>query len=339
MYFFATSWHIRVSDSSRKIFLDPLSQWIDFRVEEIDENFDKRTPVDFPDGPLVFWQTPPPQSWLASAPDRIIWVPMADDLPDEESGFWERLPKSLRVVALSDVVQARAKRHQLPCFFSRFHLNPEDYVQADWSAGRVAYYWNRRDLVTITFLRRFCRELRIDRLLFRPDLDPGVDPSYAFQLPSRIGSTIVDKVEWMESPDAYAERTASANIVIAPRGGEGVGIVLLEALARGACTIAYDAPTMDEYIENGRNGLLLRRFSKPSIASLALRAGVWASGALRLARNTASLRYHHISGLQDWRMLSNLDLQRLGEQARQDHFAGALAWNFSLPSLVSFLSS
>jgi glycosyltransferase involved in cell wall biosynthesis len=203
----------------------------------------------------------------------------------------------------------------------------------------VAYYWNRRGLVSSWFISRFCRELQIDRLLYRPDIDPGVKASYAYQLPSWIGSTKVEIIGWMENSDQYAERIASANIVFAPRPSEGVGMVMLEALARGACTIGYNAATMNEYIQSGRNGLLLTWCAKPSFSTFALRAGVKASELLRIDRTALGLKRQAISFHQDWHALSKIDLQRLGDQARRDHFMGSLTWNDSLPSLVSFLIS
>ncbi len=101
---FTNSWHVHVSDSLQKIFLDPLSHWVDFQIEEINENFSKKKPSDYPVGPLIFWMDQPPQSWLEHSANRIIWIPMADALPEKNSGHWEQLPKALRIFALSDDV-------------------------------------------------------------------------------------------------------------------------------------------------------------------------------------------------------------------------------------------
>lgn len=55
---------------------------------------------------------------------------------------------------------------------------------------------------------------------------------------------------------AYLERVAKCGIVVAPRRKEGIGMAFLEAMAMGKCVVAYDDATMNEYIENGENGIL-----------------------------------------------------------------------------------
>jgi glycosyltransferase involved in cell wall biosynthesis len=53
-----------------------------------------------------------------------------------------------------------------------------------------------------------------------------------------------------------------AGIYIAPRKLEGIGISFLETMVMGKAVIAQDAPTMNEYIENGINVYLVD-FNKP----------------------------------------------------------------------------
>jgi glycosyltransferase involved in cell wall biosynthesis len=45
-------------------------------------------------------------------------------------------------------------------------------------------------------------------------------------------------------------------IYIAPRELEGIGMSFLEAMAIGKAVIAVNNPTMNEYIEHGKNGYL-----------------------------------------------------------------------------------
>ena len=54
----------------------------------------------------------------------------------------------------------------------------------------------------------------------------------------------------------YFERISKCGIVIAPRRKEGIGMAFLEAMAMGKCVVAHNDATMNEYIKNGKNGIL-----------------------------------------------------------------------------------
>ena len=62
--------------------------------------------------------------------------------------------------------------------------------------------------------------------------------------------------EGYKDHESYLEALSSANVFIAPRKKEGIGMTLLEAMALGQCPLVYDAPTMNEYITDNVNGLL-----------------------------------------------------------------------------------
>ena len=47
------------------------------------------------------------------------------------------------------------------------------------------------------------------------------------------------------------------NIFIAPRYFEGIGWSFIEAMTKGMAVVAFNQPTMNEYIKNGVNGYLI----------------------------------------------------------------------------------
>jgi hypothetical protein len=111
--------------------------------------------------------------------------------------------------------------------------------------------------------------------------------------------------------------------VVAPRIIEGVGLVQLEAMARGACVIAFDAPTMNEYIRSRDNGILMR---DPLWARLVFNRR-WTR------RGPFALSHHH-----PWMRFASLDPRRLGARARADHATGRQAWLDSLPRFREFVA-
>lgn len=64
---------------------------------------------------------------------------------------------------------------------------------------------------------------------------------------------------WFADRAAYLAKLADCNVFIAPRPAEGIGMAMLEAMARGMLIVANDQPTHDEYICNWVNGVLFNK--------------------------------------------------------------------------------
>jgi hypothetical protein len=306
--------------SAEDILVDPMAESAEIDLRAWDgEHFNESLS---PTGPTVFYMFPPPPE-LASTPDaRIVWIPMWDQARSYDQGWWEALPGQIRVVALSDAVSERARAAGLHTLDLRFHLDPALFGEAEWTHGRVAAYWNRTGMLSPAALERLCKALSLDRLIFRDQLDPRIPPEMRYDLPERLGDTEVISIA-PSSREEYLEITEPANIHIAPRASEGVGVTFLEAMARGCCVLAYDAPTMNEYIRDEENGLLfVSSFSRLHPAAL-----------LRLARRSP----HQVNVDQPWRRFARADHAALGARARSDQLAGHRRWVESLPAYRSFL--
>ena len=75
--------------------------------------------------------------------------------------------------------------------------------------------------------------------------------------------------DWVDARQDYLKYLNQANIFIAPRAAEGVGLSFVEALARGCAVFAYDAPTMNEYITHKADGFLFKERNPATIISTA----------------------------------------------------------------------
>lgn len=62
---------------------------------------------------------------------------------------------------------------------------------------------------------------------------------------------------FLPSADRYRKLLSEANVFICPRYTEGIGMTMLEALARGMFVVAHNEPTANEYITDGVNGALI----------------------------------------------------------------------------------
>jgi hypothetical protein len=64
---------------------------------------------------------------------------------------------------------------------------------------------------------------------------------------------------WSLQASPYLQALRGANVFIAPRGAEGIGMTMLEAFAHGLLVIAHDDSVHDEYVANWINGILVHK--------------------------------------------------------------------------------
>jgi hypothetical protein len=280
---------------------------------------------------VVCCQVLPPFQWIEAQSSRVVWVPMWDDVSGHPDAWWHELPKRLKVVAFSRAVAARARAAGLEVLVRHCCTDPAQFPPAPWHGERVLLYWNRRGMIGPRFLHTLCETLAIDRLLFRNGLDPGADPGAAYDLPNRLGRAAVDVLPRTSSRDEYFRLTERVNVVVSPRLEEGVGMVMLEGLARGCAVFAADGATMNEYIRSGVDGYLFKPKSFASRAAGALQARLAGVGL-----GTPPARFG-LDGRQPWQEIASLDLAALGRTARAAHVEGRARWTQALPDYVRFI--
>jgi Glycosyl transferases group 1 len=317
---YGLDWHLRGSRAFDSLLIEPLAEFASIELRGWDGQAVPE-PIE-PGRPTIFCMFPPPAEALGVPGARIVWIPMWDHARIYNQEWWERLSPELRVVALSKPVADRARSAGLSTLELRYYLDPSVLPTVEWDRGRVACYWNRTGMISPEALERLCQTLSLGRLLFRDQLDPRVDPGMAYTLPDTLGSTEVIPIR-PSSKEEYLDLTREANFFIAPRTAEGVGLTFLEAMARGGCVIGYDAPTMNEYIRDGENGLLFKsRFPRFHPAAF-----------VRLLRRSP----HAVNVDQPWKRFSRQDHRALGERARLDHIAGHRSWLESIPAYGRFI--
>ncbi len=86
------------------------------------------------------------------------------------------------------------------------------------------------------------------------DVEPYKDLAKRLNVAERC--YFVDSVMHNELPDYYN----FCDCFCTPSRWEGFGIVFIEALACGAVVVTSDIPPMNEYIQNGENGILVRNY-------------------------------------------------------------------------------
>lgn len=338
---YGLDWHRKQSPAQNELMIDPLLPYIRFKRFDWDGVKLDLSEERIKKSPIVFFFFPPPENLMADINARLIWIPMWDETLGRGLEWWHNLPKNLRVVAFSDHVRKKAQSAGLTTLPLKFFKDPANLEPVDFEYSKVLFYWNRIGMVGPEFLRRFCEVLQIDQLLFRKQIDPRIPAQLEYSLPKRMGKTIVKDVPGIEllSHREYLKLLNQANIVIAPRLSEGVGLTFIEALTRGCAVFAYNAPTMNEYIHHKHNGYLISDYNcTPNnfIRQQKSKLGQWLRRRKIYPGKTQEPVYP-VKPWQNWRDIGLLDLRMLGASARRSQADGFSSWQNSIPQYASFI--
>jgi len=344
---YVESWHLSQSPAFQKLLVEPLKPFVDIELCALNEL--QHADIE---APAIFCLALPLAQLLRESRKNLIWVPMWDQVANYPQRWWNELPSTLRIIAFSKAVAQRAQQAHLDVLHVQYFDDPSQYPLRDWHQPRTMLYWNRTGLLDENVLRCLCSALNVQKLLFRPTVDPG-DPALTSDRFYRLPATLDDSGTRVEIiPDrveraAYLNLLKTVHIFVAPRRLEGVGLTFLEAAASGCALIAADRPTMNEYVTHLHNGYLL------PLNTLIEQANRHANRHWRHIRPSrigfARYWYHKIRGHDlrhqtpvdtrkiNWPQLSRLSLQTMGNQARQDAAQGYRVWREKLPELVSFI--
>ncbi len=311
-------WHLNNSDAFKDTMIGPLSKYIDFDLRDYNK-ISNNTPTS-----TQIYLMLPPKADNISKINNCIWVPMWDQAQGYSQKWWNSLPKNLKIVSFSKRVSKMSINAGLRTFEIKYYCNPRDFEPTNWDNGISVFYWNRVGLIGPDFINKISKSLNPKKIIFRPAIDPRINQNMHYDLPDRIGKTLVESI-MPKNKEEYINFTKSTNIYIAPRKSEGIGMSFLEAMARGAAVIAFDAPTMNEYIEDGINGVLLPHENNNLISKI--------KNNLKISPVNNFL----ISSNQDWNKIKSYDFHELGDQARRDSQKGYEIWQGQLPELAKFI--
>lgn len=280
--------------------------------------------------PLVFFDRRPPVDVLSMPDVHIVWIPMWEAYSRKSQRWWNRWAQyPIRFVSFSRRLTRSAQKANIPVFDLQYFDDPQEFAPVSWEAGLNVFYWNRAGLLNRSQLVSLCRELRVDHLYYRPDVDYHVPKATQFSLPDTVDGTRVHTIPHFASHDEYLALLAKTNIYIAPRWFEGIGLTVTEAMASGCVVLANNAPTMNEYIVHGKNGLFLP-YSVPIRYLIRLKSKL--EGRLKLNRPAPSPLIHF-----DWKRLLHYDLPEIGANARATSEQGRRRYIDKMGSLVEFI--
>ncbi|MEI6218476.1 MAG: glycosyltransferase, partial [bacterium] len=324
---YGLDWHLHHSDAVAEVLIRPLAPWLDIKFVAWDGTHPP--PLPPADQPVCFLQGEPPVKDPNWRHRPLVWIPMWDHSATwhTDPAWWQALPAAWRIVALSKSVDDLAQKAGGRAVFSaRFHRDPNTMDEVDWVGPSTLYYWNRVGLAGPKFLHRLCQTLEIECLLFRPNMDPGIPTARAYDLPAKLGAARVEQVPFHANKTDYLAQVNRANFLLAPRPLEGIGVVMLDALARGCGVLAANCSTASEYIRSGETGMLLPCTDRSTASGKDEHVAWWTQGDGFL-----------LSDDQDWDGIGRMDWPAFGARAREDATSAARKWHDALPGLAQFL--
>lgn len=240
---------------SADFFLAILRQQGEIRVHYYSRHYHcgiRQADIDWADA-IVFWEFLPARFSCGVSGKRCVFVPMYDNEWDSV-WLWRRLGLlGMGIISFCDRITDHARRCGVSVLLDVDYFPPDCAFEPGdprkvilWERGQISFsilktLFRPDQLDKVTLVRRCEERLRYDTV--------SPQDAAAYHVEIREGGFI--------PADDYRRLMAESGIYIAPRFKEGIGMSFLEQMARGKCVVAHDDATMNEYIENGRNGILV----------------------------------------------------------------------------------
>lgn len=227
-----------------------------FEVEEAFVDPDDETEPRFNDRDIdavVLWQIDYLAPIFIARGLPTIVIPMYDGssgMPDEH---W-RAMSGASIVAFSLALYSKVSRLGARTHLVKYFPEPADRSSIPSFEALRAFFWERTPKLGLDeiFVAKLIDE-RFASLHVHKAADGGGNyPEASFQ-----ASTEITRSSWFNGRDEYEDELFKSNVFLAPRLSEGIGLSLLEAMARGQLVIANDDSTHNEYIANWHNGILI----------------------------------------------------------------------------------
>jgi hypothetical protein len=209
---------------------------------------------------IFVWQVEMPAFDLArKVPERLVFVPMYDScfgLPDWE---WDVLKRS-RILNFSWDLHTRAQRLGLRSLHAQYFPNPDQFEPLKDFSDLRGFFWFRRKELSWDIIKPLAAGSHWARFFFHNALDPVPDETagpYTDMVPvDDLKEFNIAISQWLEDKSHIEEIMRKANVFFASRWREGIGMSVLEAMARGQCIVAPNFPTHSEYLTHNVSGLL-----------------------------------------------------------------------------------
>lgn len=244
------SFHIENTKSSQ-FFIDILSPLGEIHhISNIDAW--KKVPAIKPDI-LIIWQLlPSPAEIDFWGVKNVILIPMYDACP-HDLDFWNKY-KKYKIFCFSKTLFFLLKENGFTCYHSQYYIKPNEISINKFNENLCnCFFWERYNKLTWATVKNVIKFLPLKHVHFHTGLTQSQDERPTQEEVDKYSITFSTWFEHKSDLDKILDNTG---IYISPRVEEGIGLSFIEALSRGNLVAAFDAPTMNEYITDGVDGIL-----------------------------------------------------------------------------------
>ncbi len=186
---------------------------------------------------------------------NVIWMPMYDS--EVNSGLLrvlKLLKYDIKILSFSLLQHKKYLSFGLDSTYTQFFTKPENKLTNLKNKKTIVFYWPRSEKISWNLVKKLLGNNFDGQVI----IQNVPDPKNTFVMPDtndikRYNIKFIDK--WLTKDQSIKERI-KADIFIAPRLYEGIGMTFLEAMSGGCAVISPDLPTMNEYIENDKTGYI-----------------------------------------------------------------------------------
>lgn len=202
---------------------------------------------------IVFFQLLPRLRRLRGVDcPNVTWVPMRDGPPYRLKRLRRLGASSVKILNFCREAHAASLANGQESLLTQYWPAPAPALQRSARTRPRIFFWPRLNEISWATLKSLLGNFRPESIVLRFATDPGHGVSMPSPEDIREYNITVSQ-GWLEH-DAYLAQLRECDIFMAPRPYEGIGQAMLEAMRYGLAVITPDAPTMNEYVQNGRSG-------------------------------------------------------------------------------------
>ncbi|WP_137124335.1 glycosyltransferase [Roseomonas sp. HF4] len=248
---------------------------------------------------IFVWQLHEAFALLSGRHPNVTFAPMYDAMWRGGAFTWKPSFNAAKILCFSWALRTEVMRRAPVHAQVQYFPDPAEHPPVEDFDTLRGFLWYRRREIPPEATFALTEGTRFESLSIHDAPDPGHEAPFPAAAPPHLGRLV--RTAWSADGQAFRDALAGANVFFAPRPLEGIGMSFLEAMARGLCVAAPDAPTMNEYISHGGNGLL------------------YAPGRLAPIDFAAA--------------------REIGARARESIARGRARWEAWLPALVEFIAT
>ncbi|RXJ84866.1 glycosyltransferase [Arcobacter sp. CECT 8985] len=226
------------------------TKWEDKKVLDFDSLNQKNYSI------IIFWQINYNIKFLKKLKCKnIIYIPMYDDfIANTFTPFYWKQFNSIKFISFSKNLHDYLHNKGLDSLYIKYFPEINKSSKKIDKKNLTAFFWYRIEAINWEKIKELISPNSFKKIYIQNHPDPNQKKLQIFK--EDIEKYNIEIIDWFESKDEYTNLLKSIDVYFAPRIYEGIGLSFLELMKQGKYIVAFDKPTMNEYIIHKKNGFL-----------------------------------------------------------------------------------